>query len=1422
MTAQPPGRRTESLFDNRYRYDYIYPRGRSGETLRAYDTQDGDRAVVIKRPAPQDAPPMRAGQEISIRTERQALQRLSGHPVLTELRGSGTFRVGGHTHDYVVMDLAQGEIVEQIVLRLAEQGSYVPELETLVIIDNLLDLLAYAHDRQVIYNDVDAKHLFWDRAHYRLKVIDWGNAVFTDEPGALPTVSRATDIYQVGELLYFILTGGNRLVVEGQDGDSFFVQFGPDAERIPARLQAIVTRAVHADARRRFATIRELRHALTEYRVPLEKTRDDILSRVRKRVRATASQEELAELSESLQVALDMDPGFPTAAALIADIQHLQRQITVQADLDAIRIYLESGNWTRALALLNDLLPGVDAENEPLIQFLIAAAALLEEQRITPPPASFLSALDSLFRGEAPAAGQTLMTAGESRLNARQVQWLLAEQLAAYLPQVVLLRPHLARLRLTLADMTPTLALLDQAEAELNLRPMPGLTGLQVIYQQAGATLGRLEGTLRDSLDDRAPADADRMIAPVRRAQHAAQQVAARLEEVGQYVYGDPARAGTLLHQAEAVDPISPHFAALHDYFDEVHQAVTALAQFRPRSDGTNLKEWFGDVDDFIQPYLEDLPDQRLHAAADALRRAGDGWTTAVNYLALGRHQPTIQLLRDTAETIRPFNEQLAAWLGALANRLPDAPFAEQFSPNDALSDKLVEGWKAWDRGDGALAADFGQQAYPLATTDGERMAANRLRRLGELLDGWLADRADTGRTDHAESQVLAVMLTDEDHERRTFAEQMPDTTIYLKAMSRGIAAWMRQSSSAGWRALYFHYTLRGVLSLQEGRLDDADFWRSAAEKTYDTARTHRAFQVLDQALTARRLILNAQQALNAVSGPRDIDMARSALNAPLAGDALTGAQQAVQLAGDALRNWSDGDFYAARQALDLALEQIQRSIDLAGLQVTSFVDWLTRLRDAAADLHQTRLTIEQGAATTSEEPDRTLAEAHRHIVALSTQHLGPDHAHQVRQWNDMYQAVFDTYTTQRLTRREKLAAFDRHFTSLFIARHPAYPLFRHWQTIVEQLPLDEAEDSMIELESFTARTVDSPAYLEDDQDSAQTAAAREPRHRTDLPWNWIIVGAAALLIAFVALALLRDRGQQSNSGPTQPPRPTEILGTIPGVTAAAPAIAAQPSSTPVPATTVPPPSATPAPSQTTVTSLPGATPTEAAPPTLTPTLFITRTPAASRTPAPVAEAPTTSNDTDVLAALQAAPGSERPGSAGALVPGSDGAWTLANVDGSETIVEFPPELINALFRPGAANTLRRADVTLELISYDPAALGGGEIAFGLGAENAQGQLTIGEVQVLEQNFIGLGLSQNGQFHSSTQFPASEAEFMFSVRRTDATTLGFFVDDRSLGGSVYLFPQSEPVTLVLFVAGRDAAVRVSAFEITYRLRSEIP
>ncbi|MBN1565028.1 MAG: hypothetical protein JXA10_14375 [Anaerolineae bacterium] len=1471
------GRRTESLFDNRYRYDHIYPRGRSGETLRAYDTHDHDRPVVIKRPAPQDAPPMRAGQEVSIRTERQALERLAGHPVLAALRGRGTFRVGGQTHEYIVMDLAQGEIVENMVLALAEQHAFLPELETLVIVDRLLDLLAHAHDKQVIYNDVDAKHLFWNRDTYRLTVIDWGNAVFLDEPGALPNVNRATDVYQVGELLYFILTGGNRLSVEVKDNDTFFVNFGPDSQRIPARLQTLLTRAVHPDPRRRYGTIMDLRQTLAAYRQPLERTRDDIITQVRRRVRPTASQQELEELRDILSNALVMDPGHPDARALATEIESHLHYIRTQADLDAIRIYIESENWPRAQSLLHDLLPQADARNEPLIRFLIAAMATLEDQHVTPPPAGFMAALEPLFAEDAPAAGQALLTANETRTSAQHIQWLLAEQLTLQVPQVVLLRPHLVRLRDRLNQIEgadPVLDWLDEVDTELARQPAEGLTGLQVVYQETLTLLKQLETTL-ENLDD-----AENDLASVIRAQRAANEVITRLGEVGHVAYSDPARARELLRRAAMVDPTSPHFDALHAYFDEVQQAIRALSQFKPRQDGSNLTTWFVNVHNLIQPYLNDLGDERLHTIAGAVQRAADGWTAILSYLALGRRQPTIQEIRRTADTIRPFNEHIAAFLGTIANRLPDAAHAETLSPNTSLANTLIEGWHAWDRGDGTHAMQLAQTAHEHATLDGERLAADRLRRLGELLDSWLSAEGPQNqqRTDQTEMQALAVLLRDEERERQTFAEQMPNTSTYLRAMERGIVAYMHQSSSAGWRALFMHYTLRGMLALFNDNFEEAEFWRDVATRSWDNARTHRLFQILDRTLTSRRLIERAEQVLNAVSGPQDLGEARQALNAPLAGEVLVGAEDAVIQTSEALSHWSDGDFYAARQALEHALVNIQRAVETANLQIDPFVDLLTHWRDVAAELHQLRLTIEQGANMTSAEPDPTLRQAHAQIVALTQQTLGADYTHQVRQWEDTYRAVLDTYTSQRLERRDKLAEFSRHFVSLFITRHPAYPLFRHWEAMTQQLPPDQAEDAMIDLEDgalYTDRGYgdadydevvyeddpsDAPAYLEDDRDPEPIPRSTARRASgSDLPWNLIIGLALLLIIGAAGFAIWRTMGQSDETGePTVGPRPTNIMATMPPTFTpetvasevapanAAPttapdaaAIAAEqtdvptyviptalPTDSPTLTATIPPTAtSTPLPLPTnTPTEPPTATPTDMIPPTETPTPFYTATFLPTNTPIPVVAVAGGGSQYDILAALTNAPAELLPAPDTILQPASDkaGSWLLVTGNNQFLSLAFPPDLINTLFQAGAASTFRRADVILELIQVDPAALDSGAVAFGLGAENTDGEQTIGQVQFVQTNFVSVGLNQNGRFRSTSEYPQQSTAITFSVRRTNANTISFYVDDKWLGDSVFLFTQGEPITLILYVTGQNVVIDVRNFGIDFSPRDEIP
>lgn len=1433
-TAQSSGRRTESLFDNRYRYDHIYPRGRSGETLRAYDTHDHDHPVVVKRPAPQDAPPMRAGQEVSIRNEKQALERLSGHPMLTELRGSGEFRVGGHTHEYIVIDLAPGVVVESMVLEQAEQNAYLPELEVLVIVDGLLDLLIHAHENRVIYNDVDAKHLFWDRTTYRLKVIDWGNAVFMDEPRALPTnVNQATDIYQCGELLYFILTGGNRLVTELDDSETFFVNFGQDAERIPARLQGIVARAVEPDPKRRFGTVRDLRAALAEYRQPLERERDEIVGRVGKRVRATASQEELEELRAVLQQALVMDPGYPEARQLGDEIERLLRQIAVQADLDATRIYLESANWPRALSLLDDLLPLADGQNEQLVRFLMAGAATLEQMRVSPPPNGFLQALDPLFGGDVQTAGQVLLTTHEARPTQREAQWLLAEQLSATVPDVVLLRPHLVRLRHELGRdgrAADAVDLLNAVEQQLERTPVPGLTGLLVIYQQVADMLARLEERVETVVDGDAGDESETVLAAAIRARRAAQDVVARLEQVSAHAFGDPTQAGDYLRRASAIDPTSPHFVALHSYFDEVHQAVDALGQFRPRSNGANLAAWFDDVQEFLEPYLTDLSDPRLHDAAAVMRTAAEGWTTILNYFALGRRQPTIDLLRRMADGIRPLNENLAAWFSTLANRLPEAAHVEKLSPHEALGDLLVTGWQAWDRGDGLHVQQMADDVQQAATTDGERLAGTRLSRLGALLESWHSEGGSSAeRLERAEVEALSILLADEERERRTFAEQMPNTSLYLRAMNRGIVSFMHSSSSAGWRALYLHYVLRGMLALHDGDLDDAEFWREAASNTFDSARTHRAYQVLDRALTIRRLTQGVERAMSGVSEPRDLEQVRQALNAPLASDVLSGAQQAIQSIQQALGDWSDGDFFAARQAFDQALDNLQATADTAGLRIEPFLAWVTNLRDTAAELQQTRLSIEQGAHATSETPDPALREAHMSIVERTLNTVGPEYAHQVRQWQDMYLSVLDTYTTQRLTRSEKLAAFNRHFASLFITKHPLYPLFRHWESVVEQLPPDVDEDAVIDVDGVASDAPDpnAPVYVDEDVGVIDAADA-EPERGGELSWNWIIVGAVVLLLAGAVFAVTRvlDGGDDASGSSGDGASDTASAGAAPTADPFA-GLPPAPSESPVPPTQTPlPTEITPS---TTPTTPPTTSPTESPTvlPSITPTTVTTSaTPPPTDAPAPtataaVAAAPTPGGD-GTLAALAAAPAELRTWPEAAL-RAADGAWQLNTAEaGGELVLVLTPDLMTQLFAPGAASAFISAEATLELVDYDPAALAEGAITLGLGAENQRDQRTLGQVQFVGENFISVGMNQNGTFSSPTQFPLQNPVLRLGVRRTNANTLSFYLDDRSLGDSVFLFPRGEPISLVLSVTGADVVVRLDGFEVEFRARDELP
>lgn len=1395
-------------FDNRYRYDHIYPRGRSGETLRGWDTLDNDRPVVIKRPAPQDAPPLRAAQEASIKIERKVLERLSGHAVLTEMRGGGTFRVGGQTHEYIVMDRAEGLIIADVVLQLAQQGERLPVLEMLVIVDKLIDLIAHAHDHQIVYNDVDAKHLFWNREDYRLKVIDWGNAVLLDEGGS-HTVTRQTDVYQVGELLFYILTGGKRLDSETTPDGEHAVIFGEDAVHISATLQAVITKATQPNLRKRFNNIIELRQKLREIRQPLEDRRTNILSEVQRGLANFKTHQELGELLERIQEAIELDPGFPECHRLRQAIELERHRLELQSHIDAGRIYLDSGNWSRAIETMLDLLDEADEQTAPVIRFVIAAAEMLEGQQQTAPPTALATALDELLYGDAQQAGVILATADEDGAV------LLAERLADLVPSVLLLRPSLLRLTGEQSAAQATLEAIITALQE----PPENLTALRQQYQAVGQELATLKMTLTH----------ERQQALVERAERALIALQGYLQIVSDYVYSDSTRAGEALRLASRIDPSNPHFAYLDDYFEEIHLAVHALAAFKPDSDGANLGDWFSRVLNLLAPYGDDIQDRKLHQTLNALQQAADLWRRILDAFMVGRRPK--DNLEQLAKLIEPFNTNIGTWATDLADKATKVTYVELLHPNTELAQALVDAYKVWEQGKHGYAAELAERAARLARTDGERAAAERLQRLGQLTADWLKNGGPNSNdmTDKTERAIVGLFLPDEDSERNHFAEQMPTENAYLKTMGRGLVDYMKQSSTLGVRILFLHFTLRGMLSVQENNLEAAEFWREAALKTMTDGRSNPVFAEFDTHLTARKLIREVEPALNAIHSTADLASVRGLLNQPLADQWLGETQRAMRQLDVAIRSWEDGDFRAARDSLDTVLGQLEAGEQRSHLNLKRLKEWLRPLREGAALLQTSRLKLEEIAHSatvpTTEHPSPELEGVLRTIVETTERTLGIDHSHQVRQWLATYQDVLATHINLEMSKGEKLIAFQAHFAGLFINKHPLYRLFQVWRDTLMQAQ-DEVEEPsapvMVPIEpeplvddevvrvrvkakrgkteprgSVTQNGVVSDTEVEAAPTFEDNRAAdlyyEEPR--ANIPWG-TLVAIAVVIIGVLAFALLGGLGGGSNvqGGNTRSAitrasnTPTETATTTP--------------------THTPEASDTPEPSPT-----PTLTPTNAPSPTPTTQPSPTITPSPTDVKPNIGEFPQ-----DVLRSLNNLEPDRYDWNPAWFVPGAGGPWQLGaskSVAGdAPIIVKMSPSFLEALYAIRAAQRLLAIEAEMQLTVYDANDIPTG-VFFGLGLENEGGRRTAAEFRLERTTVLTWGINENGTYRERSSVPGGDLRVTIRIERNADGTLTLFANNSLLGQSDALYTNGTSLVPVLYTSGGGVFVVVSKLQFEF-------
>lgn len=137
------------------------------------------------------------------------------------------------------------------------------------------------HAADLIHGDVKASNVFRD-ADGRIVLGDFGSAAELDSAGAVSgspaslaperlrgaPAEPASDIYSVGVMLYFLLSG--RYPVEGADVEELLdrhERFGPVPlggvrPELPTALTELVDRVVDTDPARRFATARELERAL--------------------------------------------------------------------------------------------------------------------------------------------------------------------------------------------------------------------------------------------------------------------------------------------------------------------------------------------------------------------------------------------------------------------------------------------------------------------------------------------------------------------------------------------------------------------------------------------------------------------------------------------------------------------------------------------------------------------------------------------------------------------------------------------------------------------------------------------------------------------------------------------------------------------------------------------------------------------------------------------------------------------------------------------------------------------------------------------------------------------------------------------------------------------------------------------------------
>lgn len=263
MLPHEPKMKVGDILDGRYRLVDLLGGGGMGFVYLAEDLRVHGRKRAIKEMK-------HATDRASFFEEAKMLSALN-HPSLPQI--VDTIPPESKDCGYIVMDYIPGETLSKV---FDQAGKRLPYSKVIAFAKQICEIFMYLHehmDTPVVYRDLKPSNLLVDEQE-RLRLIDFGIARFLEDGRNQDTIrlgtpgfaapeqyagrsGPASDLYNLGALLFYLLTGGQYPAEHEKRNQEML-------KAVPPQLAAITLKLLHHNPDKRFRKASEVLHALMD------------------------------------------------------------------------------------------------------------------------------------------------------------------------------------------------------------------------------------------------------------------------------------------------------------------------------------------------------------------------------------------------------------------------------------------------------------------------------------------------------------------------------------------------------------------------------------------------------------------------------------------------------------------------------------------------------------------------------------------------------------------------------------------------------------------------------------------------------------------------------------------------------------------------------------------------------------------------------------------------------------------------------------------------------------------------------------------------------------------------------------------------------------------------------------------------------